>query len=187
MAADRSANKSQTQEQDRSAWFQQVEELPRHEAFDWLRDAAPPEARQDPELLLAAVAKTGAGALRLASRALRQDRDFVLAACSLNGFALGAAAPELQADRDFVLAVVAADGDALDEVAPALKADREVVIAAVTQKGSAVRFAAEEFQRDSEVLSLASQDPEITKRVSSGRLLQVWEVEEEYEVDVCNE
>ena len=115
---------------DRSAWFQQVEELPRHEALDWLRDAAPPAAREDPELLLAAVAKTGAGAMLLAPRALRRDREFVLAACSLNGFALGAAAPELQADRDFVLAVVARDGDALDEVAPALKADREVVISA---------------------------------------------------------
>merc|ERR1719436_1715056 len=179
MAADRSANKSQTQEQDRSAWFQQVEELPRHEAFDWLRDAAPPEAREDPELLLAAVAKTGAGAMRLASRALRRDREFVLAACSLNGFAFGAAAPELQADRDFVLAVVAADGDALDEVAPALKADPEVVLAAVSQKGSAVRFAAKKFQSDSEVLSLASQDPQITKRVSDSKLLEIYEVEDE--------
>merc|ERR1719422_2416660 len=99
---------------ERMSWHQQITDLPRHEALDWLRDIAPDAARKDQQLILAAIGACGAGAMHLADRELRRDREFVLAAVALNGFAFGAAARELQADREFVLEVVAQDGDALD-------------------------------------------------------------------------
>lgn len=145
-------------------WLQQIDTLGRHEAHDWLRDSAPAAARADAEVILAAVAKTGAAAMSLASRELRSDDRVVLAAVRLNGYALGAATAELQADRDFVLACVALDGDALAEVAPALKADKEVVLAAVAQRGLAVRHAHPDLQDDWEVLLTAvAQDVRVMR------------------------
>lgn len=159
-------NDANTAEQAYSAekmsWLQQIGELSRHAALDWLRDAAPPAAREDRDLILAAIEACGAGAMHLAARKLRRDREFVLTAVGLNGFALGAAALSLQADREFVLEAVARDGDALDEAAPELRADRGVVLAAVSQRGIALRFAAPAMQADREILlAAAAQDPRV--------------------------
>lgn len=159
-SVERHAEKAYSSE--RASWFQQIRELSRRDSFDWLRDAAPPAAREDRDLILAAVDACGAGAMHLAARDLRQDRDFVLAAVGLNGFALGAAAPALLADREFILEAVARDGDALDEATPELRADHSVVLAAVSQKGTSLRFAAVTVQTDREILLVAAvQDPQV--------------------------
>ena len=55
---------------------------------------------------------------------VRTDREIVLAAVQLNGYALRYAAKELRADREIVLAAVQQNGCALEDAAEERRGDR---------------------------------------------------------------
>jgi len=99
--------------------------------------------------VLAAV-KEDIYALRLAADALRNDREFMLAAVQPRGMALCLAlAPEaLRQDRELLLAAVQENGMALCIAPEAIRQDREVVLAAVQQNGSALRYASAALRND---------------------------------------
>ena len=92
----------------------------------------------------------------MAEPEIKQDRDAVLAAVSVNGLAIRSVAPEL-IDREIVLAAVRQFGLALSFVAPELQKDREIVLAAVQQYGWALRYAAPELQQDRDIALAAVQ------------------------------
>ena len=69
--------------------------------------------------------------LELATKELKGDRKFVLAAVQKDGAALRFASEELKGDREIVLAAVQNDGYALECASEKLKPDRGIVLAAV--------------------------------------------------------
>jgi hypothetical protein len=77
--------------------------------------------------------------LRLASEALRGDKEVVEAALRQDGFALGWASARLQADKATVLLACATNGAALAFASAALRDDLAVALAAVTTHGHALR------------------------------------------------
>jgi tetratricopeptide (TPR) repeat protein len=122
--------------------------------------AAPvdPELRKAKDAALVEIAKGrrfAADALKFAPRALRVDKDVVLAALAHDGLALKHAAPELQGDREIVLAAVAQYGPALRFATPALQGDRTVVFAALAQNGNALQYAAPALKADKEIVLAA--------------------------------
>mmetsp|Transcript_39264 Transcript_39264/g.87881 ORF Transcript_39264/g.87881 Transcript_39264/m.87881 type:complete len:262 (+) Transcript_39264:108-893(+) len=123
--------------------------------------AAPDELKEDREVLLAAVSLDGA-ALACAPDELREDRGLVLMAVTTHGEALEHAALQLAADREVALAAVSSAGVALEFVGPALCSDRDLVMAAVVQDGWALSFASSELQCDREVvLAAIANKPEV--------------------------
>jgi len=83
--------------------------LPECEFQDW--DSLPSLPRPD------------GGALGLASKELRNDKEVVLEAVKTNWPALEFASDELRADRDVVLAAVKQDGRALEYASDELKSE----------------------------------------------------------------
>lgn len=112
------------------------------------------ELQADRDVVLAAVSQNGC-ALKHAVAALRADREVVLVAAAQSGFAFRRADEALRADREVVLAAVKAQGCALEGASEELRADREVVLAATSQSGHAFRYAAAELQADRAVVLAA--------------------------------
>lgn len=137
-------------------WLTQLKELPWNDEGDasqWLA-TAPPAARADREVVLAAVDQTGI-ALEAATPELRADREVVWKAVKRSGMALQFAAPALRADRLVVLRAVARTGVALQFAAPELLADIEVVTVAVASDANALQHAAPEMRGNAQVLFTA--------------------------------
>lgn len=76
---------------------------------------------------------------------LRNDRDFIKAAVSLNAEALRWAPECFQADRDIVCAAVAQKGSALRHAAQYLRADREIALMALADDGGTWEFIADDL------------------------------------------
>lgn len=136
-----------------AGWLQELRNMWPEEVDAWLA-RAPPDAHEDREVMLAAVARSSSpcSAMSFAAAELRSDRAFVLAAVSQDSDALEGAAAELRGDRDLILAAVALDGKALQHAPAELRADREVVLAAVAQTGLALGAAGTELRADREVV-----------------------------------
>jgi len=125
-------------------------------AYTWMQ-GAPPEARENSEVLLAAIRQDG-DCLDLASPELKNDRSFILAAVaqvSVKGHALHFVPPVFQADREVVMVAVAQSPDSLQFASPEFRADREVVTIAVKKSSLALAHASEELREDRELLRLA--------------------------------
>lgn len=134
-------------------------------AIDWLRDSAPPAAREDRETILAAVA-LNPNALHLACKEVQNDHEVVLAAVEKYPFSLRSvpAPAQLWADREFVLAAL--DKPRLKDVVALglfgradepFSSDREVVLAAVRANGRVLRYVSEDLKADPEVVSAAME------------------------------
>jgi len=116
--------------------------------------AAADELKQDREVLVAAASMDGA-ALACAPEELREDRELVLMAVRVHGEALEHAALPLASDREVALAAVSSAGGALQFVGEALRNDRDLVMAAVAQDGWALAFASLELRCEREVVLAA--------------------------------
>jgi transposase len=110
--------------------------------------------RSDREIVLAALRKNR-WVLEHVAEKFKVDREIVLAAVKQWGLALEYAAKSLQSDREIVLAAVKKNGNALEHAAEKLKADREIVLAALNQNGTALKYAAEKFKADREIVLAA--------------------------------
>ena len=127
--------------------------------------------RADKPVVLAAVAQNG-NALRYASAALKDNRDFILQVldvCFWAPFADAVKVPDeikqlpevqvryeaLRADKAVVLAAVAQFGGALLYASAALQGDHDVVLAAVAQFGGALKYASAALQADHDVVLVA--------------------------------
>mmetsp|Transcript_51008 Transcript_51008/g.119285 ORF Transcript_51008/g.119285 Transcript_51008/m.119285 type:complete len:252 (+) Transcript_51008:59-814(+) len=120
-----------------------------------------PVLQCDRQLLLAAVIVEGY-ALAYATPAHRCDREIVLRAVSSNGTALQHASSQLAADREIALAAVRQNGAALEYVDEELTHDREIVMIAIADCGWALSFAADEFRQDRDmVLAAIAHDPQV--------------------------
>ena len=120
---------------------------------------APPNIRDDHEVVLAAVMQNGE-ALKFASDRLRSDKLIVLQAIEEDARAFRYAAACLHANRDVMMSAVHRNGLTLENAVQELKEDRELVEAAVCQNGLALRYASAALQADMEIVRLAIQsDP----------------------------
>ena len=93
--------------------------------------------------------RTNGYSLLHASEALKNDKEFVLAAVQQSGRGLQLASEALKNDKEVVLAAVGQNGMSLQHAAAALKNDKEVVLAAVRQDGDSfdsLRFAGEALE-----------------------------------------
>lgn len=133
--------------------LERLDETNSSTAREWLRQA-PDCAREDRDLVLAAVSKDGL-ALLYARPMIKADREVVIKAVSNNGLALQFASAELRGDRRVVLAAVADNGVALSHASEELQADHEVVLAAVSETGSALQHAGPNLRADREVVTAA--------------------------------
>lgn len=114
---------------------------------------APSEAKNDLEVVLAAVRQNG-HALQHASEAMQNHRDVVIAAVRQDGYAIEHASPELRADRDIALVAVQQYGLAIEYLSAGLRADRDLVMIAVKQDCVALVHASQELRTDAELLAL---------------------------------
>ena len=100
--------------------------------------------RADREVVLAAMAHNplalGAGSAAL-RREFGADRAAMLAACQKSGAVLRYATEDLRSDKELVLAAVTSDGNALQFAVKALQSNRQIVLAACQSQGGALRFA----------------------------------------------
>eukprot|EP00419_Tripos_fusus_P067473 CAMPEP_0172925350 /NCGR_PEP_ID=MMETSP1075-20121228/213557_1 /TAXON_ID=2916 /ORGANISM="Ceratium fusus, Strain PA161109" /LENGTH=609 /DNA_ID=CAMNT_0013786225 /DNA_START=48 /DNA_END=1873 /DNA_ORIENTATION=+ len=108
----------------------------------------------DRNFVLSAVKVCGY-ALEQADEELRADHEIVLEAIRESGYAFSFASRNLKVDRDFVLQAVRANGNALLSADDGLKKDREIVVAAVKQCGHALHYADRSFSDDPEIVNLA--------------------------------
>merc|ERR1711902_417108 len=94
--------------------------------------------------------------LNLAASELKSDREVVLAACRMDGYALNFCnCPQLRADREVVLTAVAnTDQIVLCSAAEKCREDREIILAAVRRNPFNFYQASEELQKDPEVLEV---------------------------------
>ena len=69
------------------------------------------------------------------ARNYKADRNFILAACRLNGKALQHAPPEFHDDLEIVMAAVGRVGSSIEFASPRLRRDRRVLLAAVAHRG----------------------------------------------------
>lgn len=99
------------------------------------------------------------GILMEAPADVRDDRDVVLSAVGLVGFALQWASEGVRGDREVVLVAVAQDGNALRWASDNLRGDRDVVLVALRQNKDALLHASDELQLE------AATDPEIRQLV----------------------
>lgn len=136
---------------EQTRWLQEVA-TSRSVSF-WLQHA-PQAAREDREVVLAAVARDGRS-LRFASRELQADREVVLAAIAQSSDSFAFASSALRADRRVVLTAIAKCGMALQHAAAELRADREIALKAVTSIGFALEHVSPELQVDREVVLTA--------------------------------
>jgi predicted methyltransferase len=100
----------------------------------------------------------GLVALRRASEELRNDKDIVLAAVKVEGFALQFASETLRNDKDVVLAAVKEHPDAFQFASETLRNNKGVVIAAVKQNGFVLQFASETLRNDKDVVLAAVKE-----------------------------
>jgi len=96
-------------------------------------------------------------ALEHASPSARDNPEIVLAAVSQNGDALAFASPRLQAERSVVMAAVAQTWRALTHAAPLLQGNRDVVLCAVNQSSNALYMCnlTEPLRNDADVMTKA--------------------------------
>lgn len=96
-------------------------------------------------------------ALEHASPSARDDPEIVLAAVSQNGDALAFASPRLQAKKSVVMVAVAQTWRALTHAAPVLQSDRDVVLCAVKQSSNALYMCnlTEPLRNDADVMTKA--------------------------------
>ena len=91
--------------------------------------------------------------------ALRADRSFILAACSMNGSVLKYAAEALQADVGIVRTAVTKDVHTIIHASPSLQQDRAFVLALCAQRGYALMFLGAAMKADKAVaLAACAQD-----------------------------
>mmetsp|Transcript_46724 Transcript_46724/g.84333 ORF Transcript_46724/g.84333 Transcript_46724/m.84333 type:complete len:342 (-) Transcript_46724:114-1139(-) len=83
----------------------------------------PAALQTDPEIMLASLSKTSYHNLRLCSKSLRADRDFMLRAVSAAGSSLLYASENLKNDRALVLAAIANEASALPHASRLLQMD----------------------------------------------------------------
>jgi len=125
-----------------------------------------PELRQDPELVLAAVAFFGQ-AFADAAPELRSSRDFVLRAVGRHGAALKHA-EAFRGDKNFLLdAAKAGYGSALMGASSTLQSDQALVLEMVIHDAAAYKFAAEELRADKEFAMEAAKRNGATLRFMS--------------------
>jgi hypothetical protein len=110
----------------------------RHYRMD---DPAIRQFLDDRAFMLAAVSTNGFR-LQHASARLKGNRAVVSAAVAHKGLALWCASSSLRDDRAVVTHAVTQDGGALKYASAAVRASRAVVLAAVAQDGRAIQFAA---------------------------------------------
>lgn len=115
--------------------------------------------RADPQVVLRAIrfdpGQDGGDCLRLACENLQNNRDFLLRAVTVNGFAVRWTSDALRADPEIVFAAVRQNGNALEFVAEEMRGDRDVVLAALGSNGRCLRLAAEAMRSDREVVMAA--------------------------------
>jgi hypothetical protein len=104
--------------------------------------------QDDKEVVLAAVKKCG-NALEYASATLRNDKDVVLAAVKKNGYVFQYASATLRNDKDVALIAVSDNIYAFPYASTKLKDDKDVVLAALTTGSTGM-------QKDQNLLQYAS-------------------------------
>jgi len=103
-----------------------------------------------------------------ATKALKSDREVVLAAVRHSGDAL--LLSEFAGDKEVVLEAVANLGDSLRYAEKAFRSDKEIVLAAVRQNGLSLRYACEKLKDDPEVVMVAVRSRGRALRHASNRL-----------------
>eukprot|EP00977_Amphora_coffeiformis_P027845 scaffold34650_cov219-Amphora_coffeaeformis.AAC.4 len=114
--------------------------------------------RSDPDVVRAAVLSPGS--LSLASRALREDADFMLEMARLDRRNIQYASAELQANPEFMLKMVRFDGGNFEYASAELRADRSFVLASLQQNGTAFRWISDESKADLGIILEAIQSVE---------------------------
>lgn len=108
---------------------------------------APMELRESKDAMIAAVTIDGYS-LKFASRELRNDFDVVYTAVSNEGDALKYASHELRNNRKIVLQAVSKNGYAMQYTLPSLRNDHLIVTKAVKCHGLALEFASKSHRGD---------------------------------------
>jgi len=114
----------------------------------------PKEARQDRELALLAVRRSGT-ALSFLEPSLTADTEIVFAAVLQCASALRFADTKLRADAGFISKLVHRCPEALQHAAPCCADDRNVVLEAVVRGGKALRHASARLRADPDVAMAA--------------------------------
>lgn len=130
------------------------------------------EAKQNKEVVLEAI-RESPSALQFASPELRMrigniglgvdvwkgdDREIVLAACSLDGLALEYVSTEFQNDPAIVNMAMRTTPNAIQFASDWLKTDRATILTAVSLDGNTLEFACKELQNDKDVVMRALQE-----------------------------
>jgi hypothetical protein len=110
--------------------------------------------RADRDVVIRAVQIMG-WALSFASDALKNDRHVVHAAVRQNGWALGFAGESMRADKRVVMSAVQNNGIAYQFASRELQKDREVAIAAIRNSQVSIIHMSPQFQRDPELRAIA--------------------------------
>lgn len=130
---------------------------------DWHHLAnAPPDVRNDRELIKAAIMASSGAALKYASPELREDQKLVLEAVKCFGSVFREASTELRNDREFVLEAVTAHSLALAGASDNHRGDPDLLREAARRgRGSALQGASMQLRNDRDfVLELVTWDPE---------------------------
>ncbi|CAE6973651.1 unnamed protein product [Symbiodinium natans] len=123
--------------------------------WDWSHLFTADVLRNDRDVVLAAVSLDWR-ALESVGETMQEDIEVVAAAVTQNLGAMRFVARSLLNRRADMLVVLACRGAALQFASETLRSDREVVRIAVSQDSGALQFASEELRRDSELASLAA-------------------------------
>ena len=114
------------------------------------------EPQNDREAVLAAIQLTGY-ALQYASPELRNDKEIVYTAVVRNSYALEYASSKLQGDKEIVLIAVKQNGRALQYASPELQSDKGIVLNAIQQNGDALKYASLKLRNDKDLVLTALQ------------------------------
>lgn len=90
-----------------------------------------------------------------ASPSLRNDKQLVLMAVGIHGFAIRDAFHQMKEDKQVIQRAVQTSGQALQFLSPFWKNDEEIVSLAVQQNGEALSFASKACRNRREIVSLA--------------------------------
>jgi len=105
--------------------------------------------------------------LDYASKEMKNNEEFVLAAVKACGGDLKFASEEMRNKESVVLAAVQQDGCALEDASEEMQNKESVVLAAVQQNGRALEYASEEMQnKESVVLAAVQQDTDAFQHAS---------------------
>jgi len=116
---------------------------------------APKDLCDDKEFVLAAVSKNGY-ILEYVSDEFRNDKDVVMAAISENVYAVSSASDSLRDDKEVVMTAVSKNGLSLEHASERLKNDKEVVMTAISTAPISIQFASDELKHDKEVILTAA-------------------------------